>query len=91
MIEEIITDHINSQRTKAKKEGKPFEKWNGALLRYFNPCGSHPSGIMGEDPQGVPFNLLPLLGQVATGQREKLMVFGNGRRSLITTRTWDRC
>ncbi|KAH9219574.1 UDP-glucose 4-epimerase Gal10 [Leptodontidium sp. 2 PMI_412] len=77
MIEEIITDHINSQRTKAKKEGKPFEKWNGALLRYFNPCGSHPSGIIGEDPQGVPFNLLPLLGQVATGQREKLMVFGN--------------
>ena len=78
MIEEIITDHINSQRTKAKKEGKSVEKWNGALLRYFNPCGSHPSGIMGEDPQGVPFNLLPLLGQVATGQREKLMVFGNG-------------
>ncbi|KAL7274106.1 UDP-glucose-4-epimerase [Rhizina undulata] len=50
--------------------------WNGALLRYFNPAGAHPSGIMGEDPQGVPYNLLPLLGQVATGRRDKLKVFG---------------
>ncbi|RPA86730.1 UDP-glucose 4-epimerase [Ascobolus immersus RN42] len=48
----------------------------GALLRYFNPAGAHPSGIMGEDPQGVPYNLLPLLAQVATGKREKLQVFG---------------
>lgn len=78
MIEDIVTDHITAQRAKAEKEGKPVGRWNGALLRYFNPCGSHPSGIMGEDPQGVPFNLLPLLGQVATGQREKLMVFGDG-------------
>lgn len=78
-IELIITDHIEAQRNNAKKAGKPFEQWNGALLRYFNPAGSHPSGIMGEDPLGVPFNLLPLLGQVATGQREKLLVFGDGR------------
>jgi len=78
-IELIITDHIEAQRTNAKKAGKPFEQWNGALLRYFNPAGSHPSGIMGEDPLGVPFNLLPLLGQVATGQREKLFVFGDGK------------
>ncbi|RDL30766.1 putative UDP-glucose 4-epimerase Gal10 [Venustampulla echinocandica] len=77
MIESIITDHVEAQRNNSKKEGKPFEKWNGALLRYFNPAGSHPSGIMGEDPLGVPFNLLPLLGQVATGQREKLLVFGD--------------
>jgi len=81
-IELIITDHIEAQRNNAKKAGKPFEQWNGALLRYFNPAGSHPSGIMGEDPLGVPFNLLPLLGQVATGQREKLMVFGDGKKSL---------
>lgn len=80
-IELIITDHIEAQRTNAKKEGKPFEQWNGALLRYFNPAGSHPSGIMGEDPLGVPFNLLPLLGQVATGQREKLLVFGDGKKT----------
>lgn len=77
-IELIITDFINAERNNAKKANKPFEQWNGALLRYFNPAGSHPSGIMGEDPLGVPFNLLPLLGQVATGQREKLLVFGDG-------------
>ncbi|KXJ88116.1 UDP-glucose 4-epimerase Gal10 [Microdochium bolleyi] len=76
-VEQIIEDFINSERQNAKKAGKPFEQWNGANLRYFNPCGAHPSGIMGEDPQGVPYNLLPLLGQVATGQREKLLVFGD--------------
>lgn len=80
-IEDVITDHVNAQRANLKKEGKEFEQWNGALLRYFNPCGSHPTGIMGEDPQGVPYNLLPLLGQVATGKREKLLVFGDGKYS----------
>ena len=74
----IIIDHIEAQRNKAKKAGEAFDAWNGALLRYFNPAGSHPSGVMGEDPLGVPFNLLPLLGQVATGKREKLLVFGDG-------------
>lgn len=76
-IELVITDFINAQRENAKKAGKPFEKYNGALLRYFNPGGAHPSGLMGEDPLGDPFNLLPLLAQVATGQREKLLVFGD--------------
>lgn len=78
-IELIIEDHVNAQRNNLKKAGKPFEQWNGANLRYFNPAGAHPSGLMGEDPLGIPFNLLPLLGQVATGQREKLMVFGDGK------------
>lgn len=78
MIESVITDHVEAQRNNLKKANKPYEQWNGALLRYFNPCGAHPSGIMGEDPQGVPFNLLPLLGKVATGEREKLLVFGDG-------------
>jgi UDP-glucose 4-epimerase len=77
IIEDVITDQVNAQRNKLKKAGQPFEQWNGALLRYFNPCGAHPSGIMGEDPQGVPYNLLPLLGKVATGDREKLLVFGD--------------
>lgn len=77
MIESVIEDHITAQRNNLKKSGGDYEKWNGANLRYFNPCGAHPSGIMGEDPQGVPYNLLPLLGQVATGQREKLLVFGD--------------
>ena len=78
--EYCITDHINAERSNAKKAGKAEEgkKWNGALLRYFNPAGSHPSGIMGENPQGVPYNLLPLLAQVAIGLREKLLVFGDG-------------
>lgn len=75
----MITDHINAERSNAEKAGKSGDaaKWNAALLRYFNPAGSHPSGIMGEDPAGVPYNLLPLLAQVATGKREKLMVFGD--------------
>jgi UDP-glucose 4-epimerase len=46
------------------------------LLRYFNPVGAHPSGRIGEDPQGIPNNLLPFITQVAVGTREKLSVFG---------------
>jgi UDP-glucose 4-epimerase len=79
MIESVITDHVEAQRRVLQQLGKPFEQWNGALLRYFNPCGAHPSGVMGENPQGVPFNLVPLLGQVATGEREQLQVYGTGR------------
>lgn len=78
-VEMCITDHVEAQRNNAKKAGKSGDEWNGALLRYFNPAGAHPSGIMGEDPQGVPYNLLPLLAQVAIGKREKLLVFGDGR------------
>ena len=48
-----------------------------ALLRYFNPVGAHPSGTIGEDPSGIPNNLMPLLAQVAVGRREKLLVFGD--------------
>ncbi|KAL8769921.1 MAG: hypothetical protein Q9209_004168 [Squamulea sp. 1 TL-2023] len=81
-VESIITDHVQAQRNKLKKEGKNFDHWNAAILRYFNPAGSHPSGIMGEDPQGVPYNLLPLLAQVAIGKREKLLVFGDGRAAV---------
>jgi len=77
-VESMITDHINAERANAKKAGKSGDQFNGALLRYFNPAGSHPSGIMGEDPAGVPYNLLPLLAQVAVGKREKLLVFGDG-------------
>jgi UDP-glucose 4-epimerase len=77
----MITDHINAERANAgkKNDEEGASKWNAALLRYFNPCGSHPSAIMGEDPAGVPYNLLPLLAQVATGKREKLLVFGDGK------------
>ncbi|MFI7481059.1 UDP-glucose 4-epimerase GalE [Kocuria sp. M1R5S2] len=51
--------------------------WNIALLRYFNPVGAHESGRIGEDPTGVPNNLLPFIAQVAVGRREKLRVFGD--------------
>ncbi len=47
------------------------------LLRYFNPVGAHPSGDIGEDPQGVPNNLMPYIAQVAVGRREKLTIFGH--------------
>ncbi len=51
-------------------------RWRIAMLRYFNPVGAHPSGLIGEDPQGVPNNLMPYLAQVAVGRREKLSIFG---------------
>ena len=47
------------------------------LLRYFNPVGAHPSGLIGEDPQGIPNNLMPFIAQTAVGKREKINVFGN--------------
>ena len=52
-------------------------QWRIALLRYFNPVGAHASGLIGEDPRGVPNNLLPFVAQVAVGRRERLQVFGN--------------
>mgnify|MGYP005810831695 CR=1 FL=1 len=51
--------------------------WSIALLRYFNPVGAHPSGLIGEDPQGIPNNLMPFVAQVAVGRRAELQVFGN--------------
>ncbi|WP_151781893.1 UDP-glucose 4-epimerase GalE [Acinetobacter nosocomialis] len=52
-------------------------KWSIALLRYFNPVGAHKSGRIGEDPQGIPNNLMPYVTQVAVGRREKLSIYGN--------------
>jgi len=51
--------------------------WNVALLRYFNPVGAHRSGEIGEDPNGIPNNLMPYIAQVAVGKLEKLFIFGN--------------
>ena len=53
------------------------KEWSVVLLRYFNPIGAHHSGLIGEDPKGVPNNLMPYISQVAVGRREKLGVFGN--------------
>lgn len=50
--------------------------WSIAMLRYFNPVGAHESGLIGEDPQGIPNNLMPFIAQVAVGRREKLQVWG---------------
>ncbi len=66
MIERILTD------TQAASDGM-----NVVLLRYFNPIGAHPSGTMGEDPSGIPNNLMPYITQVAVGRLEELGVFGN--------------
>jgi len=51
--------------------------WSVVLLRYFNPIGAHKSGLMGENPRGIPNNLMPYITQVAIGRREKLSIFGN--------------
>ena len=53
------------------------KRWNVCLLRYFNPVGAHPSGQIGEDPKGIPNNLMPFIQQVAVGKRPKLSVFGS--------------
>ena len=53
------------------------EEWSIALLRYFNPIGAHSSGLIGEDPRGIPNNLMPYISQVAVGRRDHLNVFGN--------------
>ena len=53
------------------------DRWHIALLRYFNPVGAHPSGLIGEDPQGIPNNLMPNIAQVAAGVRDRLRVFGS--------------
>jgi len=66
MVEECLTDFQ-----------KANPDWSITLLRYFNPVGSHPTGELGEDPQGIPNNLMPFISQVAVGRREFLSVFGS--------------
>lgn len=60
-----------------QKLAQADKRWSIALLRYFNPVGAHKSASMGEDPQGIPNNLMPYVTQVAIGRREKLSIFGN--------------
>lgn len=66
MIEQILTDIQVSD-----------PEWNVTLLRYFNPIGAHSSGLIGEDPKGIPNNLVPYIARVAVGKLEKLGVFGD--------------
>jgi len=72
MIEEILGDFYDS-----KTLGGAETDWSVVVLRYFNPVGNHPSGKIGEDPQGIPNNLMPYVSQVAVGRREFLTVFGD--------------
>ncbi|CAN0019240.1 unnamed protein product, partial [Phaeothamnion confervicola] len=67
MIEEILRDFSKSPKG---------ADWAVEVLRYFNPIGAHPSGEIGEDPNGIPNNLMPFVAQVAVGKRDKLTVFG---------------
>ncbi len=66
MLEQVLTDLHTSD-----------PEWNVILLRYFNPIGAHPTGLIGEDPKGIPNNLMPYITQVAIGKLEKLNVFGD--------------
>jgi len=72
MIEEILGDFYRSKTLNGASTD-----WSIVILRYFNPVGAHPSGLIGEDPNGVPNNLMPYVAQVAIGRREFLTVFGN--------------
>jgi UDP-glucose 4-epimerase len=65
-IEQILKDLYNSDNT-----------WDICILRYFNPVGSHESGLIGEEPQGIPNNLMPYVARVASGELKELSVFGN--------------
>ena len=65
-IEQILKDLYNSDNS-----------WDIAILRYFNPIGAHESGLLGEDPQGIPNNLMPYIVRVAQGALKELSVFGN--------------
>ena len=78
MIEEILRDfYVSDQR------------WNAILLRYFNPAGAHISGRIGEDPNGIPNNLMPYISQVAVGKLKKLSVFGSDYQTIDGTGVRD--
>lgn len=66
MVEQALTDQCRADA-----------RWSVALLRYFNPIGAHPSGLIGEDPRGIPNNLMPFIAQVAVGRLPELALFGD--------------
>lgn len=77
-VEDILRDLVASD-----------PEWQVSLLRYFNPVGAHPSGLIGEDPAGIPNNLMPFVSQVAVGKRAKLQIFGNDYPTLDGTGVRD--
>ena len=74
MIEEILKDFKRSKNGVNDDKDGP---WSITTLRYFNPVGAHSSGLIGEDPNGIPNNLMPYVSQVAVGRRKELTVFGD--------------
>ena len=78
MVEQVLRDLANSNPA-----------WRIALLRYFNPVGAHLSGLIGEDPNGVPNNLMPFVAQVAVGKRAELSVFGDDYETVDGTGVRD--
>ena len=78
MVEQILQDLASSNSA-----------WRIALLRYFNPVGAHASGHIGEDPSGIPNNLMPFLAQVAVGKREYLSIFGDDYQTVDGTGVRD--
>ena len=78
MIEQILMDVVNADNS-----------WKIISLRYFNPVGAHKSGLIGEDPNGIPNNLLPFISQVAVGKRNLLSVFGNDYNTIDGTGVRD--
>ena len=79
IVEEILRDIAKA----------PCSQWNFSLLRYFNPVGAHESGMIGEDPAGIPNNLLPYVAQVAIGKLKELGVFGNDYNTIDGTGVRD--
>ena len=77
MIEQILQDVAHA-----------YPDWSVALLRYFNPIGAHESGLIGEDPVGIPNNLMPYITQVASGKLQQLRVFGSDYPTQAAT--WPR-
>ena len=78
MCEQILRDYVKADPT-----------WSVALLRYFNPVGAHPSGLIGEDPKGIPNNLMPYISQTAIGRFEYLRVFGDDYNTPVGTGVRD--
>ncbi len=78
MVEQILADAVAADPT-----------WSMTALRYFNPVGAHPSGLLGEDPHGPPNNLMPFMAQVAVGRRDKLRIFGDDYPTLDGTGVRD--
>jgi len=84
MIEEVLRDLAQADELEGAKD-----KWHIILLRYFNPIGAHESGMMGEDPNGVPNNLVPYINQVAIGKLKRLQVYGNDYATIDGTGVRD--